>query len=249
MQRLVGKRTLVTGGGRGLGRAIALAFASEGARVAVSFNASLREAQETVREAERVGIGALAVQADLTDPIQISDMALKVLKAFGGLDVLVNNAGVFSAAPLLETTDEVWERLLTINLGGPFRCIRAVVPAMLGAHGGAIINLASGGGQHPRPGYDTSPAYAASKAGLIMLSKRLAVELAPSIRVNCLAPGVIDSKPKPMSVAAKQRFAASTPLGRVGQPSDIAQAAIFLASDQAAFITGQVLNVDGGLLM
>jgi 3-oxoacyl-[acyl-carrier protein] reductase len=249
MQQLVGKRVLVTGGGRGLGRAIALAYASEGACVAVSFNASSRGARETVQEAERFGTRALAVEADLTDAAQISDMTAKVLKAFDGLDVLVNNAGLFSAAPLLETTDELWERLLALNLGAPFRCARAVVPAMLAADGGAIINLASGGGQHPRPGYDTSPAYAASKAGLIMLSKRLAVELAPSIRVNCIAPGVIDSKPKPMSVAARQRFADSTPLRRVGQPSDIAEAAVFLASDQAAFITGQVLNVDGGMLM
>jgi 3-oxoacyl-[acyl-carrier protein] reductase len=121
------------------------------------------------------------------------------------------------------------------------------VPAMLAGGGGVIINLASGGGQHPRPGYDTSPAYAAGKAGLIMLSKRLAIELAPTIRVNCIAPGVIDSKPTPMSPRARERFAAQTPLARVGDPRDVAEAAVFLASEQAAFITGQVLNVDGGL--
>jgi 3-oxoacyl-[acyl-carrier protein] reductase len=249
MRRLAGKTALITGGGRGLGQAIALAFADQGANVALSFKSSASGAQHTVREAERLGVRALAVRTDLADRSQIAELAATALESFGRLDVLVNNAGLFSAAPFLETTDELWERLLSINLSAPFRCAKAVVPTMLAAGGGAIINVASGGGQHPRPGYETSPAYAASKAGLILLSKKLALELAPTIRVNCLAPGVIDSKPRPMSAEAKQRFAALTPLGRVGQPRDIAGAAVFLASDEAAFITGQVLNVDGGILM
>src|SRR5437867_1794567 len=126
---------------------------------------------------------------------------------------------------------------------------RALAPHMLAAGGGVIINLASGGGQHPRPGYDTSPAYAASKAGLIMLSKKLALELAPSIRVNCIAPGIVDSKPVPMSSATRERFAALTPLAQLGDPRQVADAAVFLASDQAAYITGQLLNVDAAILM
>jgi NAD(P)-dependent dehydrogenase (short-subunit alcohol dehydrogenase family) len=249
MRRLAGKSALITGAGRGLGRAIALAFAAEGANVALSFATSADGAQSAAREAERLGVRALAVRADLADPAQISELAAAALEAFGRLDVLVNNAGLFSAKPFLETSDELWERLLTVNLSAPFRCARALVPAMLAAGGGVIINLASGGGQHPRPGYATSPAYAASKAGLIMLSKKLALELAPTIRVNCIAPGIVDSKLRPMSAAVRQKFAALTPLGRVGEPRNVADAAIFLASDESEFITGQVLNVDGGILM
>jgi 3-oxoacyl-[acyl-carrier protein] reductase len=247
MQRLAGKNALVTGAGRGLGRAIALAFAAEGANVALSYEASKAGAESVAREAERLGVRALAVRADLARREDVTALVSTALEVFGGLDVLVNNAGLFSARPLLETDDELWDRLLAVNLTAPFLCSRAVAPAML-AGGGTIIMLASGGGQHPRPGYDTSPGYAASKGGLIMLARRLALELAPSIRVNCLAPGVIDSKPRPMSDAARARFAAAAPLRRVGDVGDIADAAVFLASDESDFITGQVLNVDGGLL-
>ena len=249
MRRLAGKNALITGAGRGLGQAIALAFAAEGANLALSFAGSAEGARSAVREAARLGVRAVAARADLADPAQISELAAAALEAFGRLDVLVNNAGLFSAKPFLETSDELWERLLTVNLSAPFRCARALVPAMLAAGGGVIINLASGGGQHPRPGYATSPAYAASKAGLIMLSKKLALELAPTIRVNCIAPGIVDSKLRPMSAAVRQKFAALTPLGRVGEPRNVADAAIFLASDESEFITGQVLNVDGGVLM
>src|SRR6478672_36991 len=170
MRRLVGKNALITGGGRGLGRSIALAFAAEGASLALSFEASEAGARATVREAERLGARALALRADLADRAQIEALATATLEVFGRLDILLNTAALFSPRPFLETSDELWERLLAINLTAPFRCARAFVPAMLAAGGGVILNLASGGGQHPRPGYDTSPAYAASKAGLIMLS-------------------------------------------------------------------------------
>jgi 3-oxoacyl-[acyl-carrier protein] reductase len=249
MQQLAGKNALITGAGRGLGRAIALAFAAEGANVALSFNKSAAGAADTVRQAEGLGVRALALRADLGKSSEVAGLAAAALETLGRLDVLVNNAGLFSAASLLDTSQELWERLLAVNLSAPFRCAQAVAPAMLAGGGGTIINLASGGGQRPRPGYDTSPAYAASKAALIMLSKKLALELAPSVRVNCIAPGVIDSKPKPMSSAARQRFSVLTPLGRLGEPRDIANAAVFLASSEAAFITGQVLNVDGGILL
>ena len=249
MQRLAGKHILVTGGGRGLGQAVALAYAVEGAHVAVSYAGSADGAEATVRQAEAHGVRALALRADLSQRIEVAALVEAALSAFGRLDVLVNNAGLFSPKPLLETDDALWDRLLAVNLTAPFLCIRAAAPAMLAAGGGSIVNLASGGGQHPRPGYDVSPAYAASKAGLIMLSKRLALELAPTIRVNCLAPGIVDSKPSPMSEAARRRFAAVAPLQRVGEPRDIAEAAVFLASEESAFITGQVLNVDGGILL
>ena len=249
MQRLSGKNALITGGGRGIGRAIALAFAAEGANLVLSFNASAAGAQETVRRAEEIGRRAVALRADLADRSQIDALATAALATFDRLDMLVNNAGHFSAKPFLQTSDELWDQLLATNLTAPFRLTRAVAPAMLAAGGGVIINLASGGGLHPQPGYTTSSAYAASKAGLIMLTKQLALELAPAIRVNSIAPGVIDSKPTPMSAAARARFAAETPLHRVGAPRDVAEAAVFHASDESAFITGQVLSVDGGILV
>ena len=249
MQRLLGKKILITGGGRGLGRAIALACAAEGASIALSYAASVAGVRATVREIEQLGSTALALRADLAERDQTAALASQALAALGQIDVLVNNAGAFSAAPLLKTDPATWDRLLAVNLTAPFLLSQALAPAMLAAGGGVMLNLASGGGQHPRPGYDTSPAYAASKAGLIMLSKKLALELAPSIRVNCLAPGVIDSKPTPLPAAVRERFAALTPLRRVGTPAQVAAAAVFLASDESSFITGQVLNVDGGILM
>ena len=248
MQRLLGKRCLITGGGRGLGRAIALAFAAEGANLALSYARSVDGARATVREAEARGVRALALQADLSHREQAVKLVGAATAALGGLDILVNNAAIFSQKPLLETDDALWDQILAVNLTAPFVCARAAAPSLL-EHGGAIINLASGGGLQPRPGYEVSPAYAASKAGLIMLSRRLALELGPTVRVNCIAPGVIDSKPTPMSEAVRAQFAAATPLGRVGDPGNIADAAVFLASDESAFITGQVLNVDGGLLI
>jgi 3-oxoacyl-[acyl-carrier protein] reductase len=249
MDLLSGKNLLVTGAGRGLGRAIALAFASEGANVALSFERSAAGAEQTVREAQTYGVAALATRADLLDRAQISALVAATLEAFGRLDLLINNAGRFSSKPLLETTDELWDQLLAVNLTASFLISRAVAASMLESGGGVIINLASGGGLHPRPGYETSPAYAVSKAGLIMLTKKLALELAPTIRVNCIAPGIIDSKPRPMPAATRERFGAITPLGRIGRPEDIAAAALYLASDQASFITGQVLNVDGGIVV
>jgi 3-oxoacyl-[acyl-carrier protein] reductase len=249
MTLLRGKNLLITGAGRGLGRAIALAFAAEGANVALSFSQSAAGADQSVREAKAHGVLALARRAELTDRAQIEALITEALRAFGRLDVLINNAGRFSSKPLSETSDEVWDTLLAINLTAPFLITRAVAASMLTTGGGSIINLASGGGLHPRPGYDTSPAYAASKAGLIMLTKKLALELAPTIRVNCIAPGIVDSKPQPMPEPTRARFSAITPLRRIGRPDDIAAAAVYLASDQASFITGQILNVDGGIVM
>ncbi|MBI4497154.1 MAG: 3-oxoacyl-ACP reductase FabG [Chloroflexi bacterium] len=247
-RRFAGKVALVTGAGRGIGRAIALAFAREGAAVAINYMATREGAERTAEEARRLGVPALAVPADVSLASDVTAMIAQVEREWGRIDILVNNAAVFSPAPLFEVTEALWDRIQGINMKGVFLCSQAAARGMVQRGSGVIINLASGGGLSPDPGYDVSVAYASSKAGVLMLTKRLALELAPAVRVNAVAPGMIDSKPEQMSDAFRARFAAQTPLRRLGWPEEIAAAVLFLASDEAAFITGQTLNVDGGII-
>jgi 3-oxoacyl-[acyl-carrier protein] reductase len=209
-----------------------------------------RSADEADRTAEAVrGAGGEAVThwADLVNKAALDELFQQVFDRFGRLDVLVNNAAVFSRVPALELDEAHWDQVLDTNLKGLFFACQAAARLMLAQEGGVILNLSSGGALAPRPGYRTSPAYAASKAGVSMLTRHLALELAPRVRVNCIAPGIIDSKLRPMSAAAHQRFASATPLGRVGEPEDIAGLAVFLASPASSFITGQIIAVDGGM--
>ncbi len=247
MAGLANKVALVTGAGRGIGRGIALALARAGVHVAVHYGSSADRAQDVARQAEALGVRAVVVQADMENVAQIQDMVRRTADALGGLDILVNNAGVFSTRRVLDVDEPLWDTVLNTNLKGPFFCAQAAARHMLARGGGVIINIASGGALSPHPGYDLAAPYAASKAGLVMLTRYLALALAPEIRVNAVAPGIIDSKPEPMSQASRQRFAALSPLGMVGEPGDIASAVVFLASDEARFITGQVLAVDGGI--
>lgn len=247
--RLAGKVALVTGAGRGIGRAIALAFAAEGASVVMNYLHSAAGAEEAVREAEALGVRALAVRADVSQAQEVAEMVNRALAEFGKLDILVNNAAVFSQAPLFSVTEELWDRIVGVNLKGVFLCSQAAARAMVAQGAGNIINIASGGGLSARPGYDASVAYVAAKAGVIMLTRRLAIELAPHIRVNSIAPGFIDSKPKRWDEVTRHRYGQRAPLKRVGEPADIAAAAVFLASEEAAFITGQTICIDGGIIM
>lgn len=247
--RLKDKVALVTGAGRGIGRAIALTFAREGAHVVVNYFHSEAMAKATVEEAGAFGVQALALCADVSKREEVQNMVKKVLDKFGRVDILVNNAAIFSTAGLFDVTEELWDEIFDINLKGVFLCSQGVGRAMLERGSGNIINIASGGGLSPRPGYEVSVAYAASKAGVIMLTKRLAVELGPKVRVNAVAPGIIDSKPEGMNESAKHRLSEPALLKRVGDSDDIARAALFLASDEGGFITGQILNVDGGIIL
>ena len=247
--RFGGKAALVTGAGRGIGRAIALAFAREGANVALNYATSRAGAEAAAHEAEALGVQAIALQGVVAKADQVRSLVDQTVAALGRLDILVNNAAVFSRTPLLDVSEEEWEQTLAVNLKGPFLCAQEAARVMLVQGGGVIINLASGGGLTPRPGYEPAAPYAASKAGLLMLTRRLAIELAPTVRVNAVVPGIIDSKDAPMSAASRERFSRQTPLARVGTSEEVAQAVLFLASAEAAFITGQVLAVDGGLTM
>lgn len=240
---------LVTGAGRGIGRAIALALAGEGAHVALNYRVSQIGACQAAEEIRGLGRKALTVRADVSREDEVRRMVEQTISEFGRLDILVNNAAVFSATPLLELTVAEWDKIVDINLKGVFLCCQAAARAMLQQGSGVIVNLASGGGLSPDPGYRVSVAYAASKAGVIHMTRRLAQELAPAIRVNGVAPGVISSKSEPMSQRMVDRISKLAPLGRVGEVSDIADVVVFLASDDARYMTGQTLSVDGGIIM
>ncbi|HKV45434.1 MAG TPA: SDR family oxidoreductase, partial [bacterium] len=199
-------------------------------------------------DAARLGARTLRVRADVSDAAEVRRMVDEVRGAFGRVDILVNNAGVFSRVPFLDVTEAHWDRVVDVNLKGTFLCAQAAARIMLAQQAGVIVNLASGGGLSPRPGYETSAPYASSKAGVIMLTRRLALELAPHIRVNAIAPGIIESRPG-WDADVRARLGAVSLLKRVGAPEAIANAVVFLVSEDAASITGHTLVVDGGTVL
>ena len=239
---------VITGAARGIGRAIALAFAGEGAKVAlVDINSELLERlrEEIVRQ----GGEALSVPCDISKSSDVKEMANQVLNTFGRIDVLVNNAGIIRRGTIETVTEEDWDRVIAINLKGTFNCCKAVVEPMKRQGGGKIVNVSSISG---KTGDITSaPGYGSSKAGGDALMKTLARQLAPyGIRVNAVAPHAIETEMSAQwSEERRREIIAAIPLGRPGRPEDVAQAVLFLASDAASFITGEILDVNGGALM
>jgi 3-oxoacyl-[acyl-carrier protein] reductase len=245
---LTGKGAIVTGGSRGIGRAIALRLARQGADVAFSFRGNQAAADDTVREIEALGRRALAVQGDATDPTSADALVKQALGVFGQVDILVNNAGITRDDLIMRMTPETWREVLETNLFGAFYAIKAVTRPMLKARRGRIINITSVSGQAGQMGQAN---YSAAKAGLIGLTKATARELASrGITCNAVAPGfVLTELTQGLPDDLKAQITERTPLGRFGTTEEVADAVAFLASDEAGYITGQVLAVDGGLVM
>jgi 3-oxoacyl-[acyl-carrier protein] reductase len=245
---LSGKTALVTGGSRGIGRAIVLRLAGQGAEVAFTYRGNAAAAADVVATVEALGRRAIAIQADASDG-KVADSVVKAaLDAYGKIDILVNNAGVTRDDLIMRMTPEAWNQVIDTNLSGAFWMIKAVTRPMLKARAGRIINITSVSGQAGQMGQAN---YSSAKAGLIGLTKAAARELASrSITVNAVAPGfVLTELTQDLPEALQAEITARTPLGRFGTTEEIANAVAFLASDEAGYITGQVLAVDGGLVM
>lgn len=245
---LRGKVAIVTGASSGIGRATALALARNGAAVVVNFHKNEKGALETVADIQAMRRNALAVRADVSQRVEVLRMIGEAVDNFGGVDILVNNAGsIVKLVPIEDCTDDVWDATMGVNLKGVFLCSQAVIPYLKEKRRGRIINISSGAVEHG--GMSLSLPYAAAKAAVNTLTKGLAKELGPyNITVNAVAPGVImtpihDRFARPEWL---QEAIATTPMRRAGGPEEVAEFIAFLASDEAAFITGEVVGVDGG---
>ena len=249
--RLDKKIALVTGGGTGIGEAIAKAFAREGAKVAITGRRK-EELGRVVKDITQSGGHALALQGSVTNDSDIRSAVEATVRTFGRLDILVNNAGnLFYAGPLHETSDQIWDETFDVFMKGTFRFIRAAIPVMLKQGGGSILNVSTVAGMKAIPFFQAH-AYQAAKAGVNMLTKSVAVEYAKQgIRCNCICPaGVLTAPVQEMlkDPKAKALFEGIHPMGRLGQPEEIAQAAIYFASDESHWTTGSILTVDGGVM-
>ncbi len=241
---------IITGAGTGIGRAIAIRFAQEGAAVVIDYVGTPDNAAQVVRQIVAAGGKALAVEADVSQPDKVQSLIDQAVQKFGRLDILVNNAGVETKIPFLEIPLEVWSRTIAIDLTGPFLCAQAAARRMVSQGGsGRIINISSVHEDMPMP---TNSAYCAAKGGLRMLMRTICVELGPhGITVNNIGPGAIDT---PMDAPLKahpelmQQLLAEIPVGRMGQPEEIAGLATYLASDEAGYVTGSTYFIDGGML-
>jgi NAD(P)-dependent dehydrogenase (short-subunit alcohol dehydrogenase family) len=249
--RLAGKTALITGGGTGIGRACALLFAREGARVAVA-GRSAEPLRAVVAEIEGAGGQALAVTCDVTQAQQVERAVRAAVERFGALNVLVNNAGVLALGSVEQTPESEWARVLGVNLTGTFLVSRAALPELRKAGGGSIVNI---GSLYGLIGLKNRAAYAASKGGVTQLTRSMALDHAhEGIRVNCVCPAIVETEMiqqvfanQPDPAALRRQRIEQVPLGRMGRPEDVAQLALFLASDESSWMTGVALPLDGGL--
>ncbi len=248
MMKFEGKTAIVTGGSRGLGRAVCLELAAGGANVVLCYAGNEAAAQETVRAVETLGAKALAVRCDVADAARVDELVKAAMEAFRRIDILVNNAGITRDNLLMRMSEADFDAVIAANLKGAFLCMKAVSRLMLKQRYGRIVNLSSVVGLRGNAGQVN---YAASKAGVIGMTKSLAKELASrGVTVNAVAPGFIETDmTAALPEAARTAAQNGIPMNRLGAPEDVAKAVGFLASDDAAYITGQVLAVDGGMAM
>lgn len=242
------KVAIVTGAGRGIGKAIALTLAREEADIVVN-DINIEIAQKVAEEIKGMGRRALAIQADIALAKEVKQMVALTIKEFGRIDILVNNASIIKRGTTEELSEEDWEKVINVNLTGTFNCMKSVVGIMKKQRYGKIVNISSIAGKIGD--LASAPCYGASKAGIACLGKSLARELAPyNINVNVVAPHAIETDmSREWSEEKRKSIIAGIPLGRLGEPEDVAEAVAFLVSDKAKFITGEVLDVNGGCLM
>jgi len=247
MANLAGKVAIVTGASRGIGKAIATRLAQDGATVGVTAT-TMEGAKRTADALEAEGLNALPLQVNVADVTSVNDMVKTMLEKFGQIDILVNNAGITRDNLLVRMSAEEWQDVLDVNLTGTFYCIKAVAKPMMRKRSGKIINISSIVGEIGNAGQAN---YSAAKAGIIGLSKAVAKELAArNIQVNCIAPGfILTDMTLKLSEENRQQLAEAIPAGRIGVPGDIAGLVSFLASEESNYITGQVMNIDGGMVM
>lgn len=245
---LRGKCAVVTGATRGIGRAIALKYASLGANIVINYRSSDKEALELKEEIENLGVNTLIVKADISKFEEAANLINEAKNTFGRIDILVNNAGITKDTLIIRMSEEDFDKVIEVNLKGAFNCLRAVSPIMVKQRSGKIINMSSVVGVIGNPGQVN---YCASKAGVIGMTKSLARELGSrNINVNAIAPGFIDTDmTRVLSEEQKKAMLTQVPLKRLGATEDIANLAVFLGSDQSNYITGQVINIDGGMAM
>lgn len=247
--RMDGKAAIVTGGGQGIGKSISLGLARCGTSVCIA-DVNPAAGDEVAAQIRAIGPRALSLQVDATDDAQVVKMAAQTVAAFGRIDILVNNAGgasgpTFGAGTILDISERDWDDTLTRNLKSVFLCTRAAVGTMLAQKSGSIINIASITGQFPFAGM---PAYSAAKAAVINLTKSMAMEFAPHVRVNAIAPGLIDTPRTSLNRRPEEmeQLLTNVPLGRIGKPEEVADIAVFLASDVSEWITGTIIDCNGG---